>query len=190
MRTNSTASTRISPSGTRRSSQEDGTKRIPQQHLHARDPRGSRRWWLLHRLGSRSLRGSAHVRKLVSRNVRADDDTEARSELSTVRLWLRWIRRSTSSAHSGGFPGISSNLDIFKGTGYVAVVMSNYGGASQRSRRDSEPGPESDLRDRGGDGDLLAVELSSTTGVSRRSRDAPVAVRSTLLRAAGASPSP
>ena len=33
--------------------------------------------------------------------------------------------------HSGGFPGISSNLDIFKGTGYVAIVMSNYGGASQ-----------------------------------------------------------
>ncbi len=33
--------------------------------------------------------------------------------------------------HSGGFPGISSNLDVFKGTGYVAVVMSNYGGASQ-----------------------------------------------------------
>jgi CubicO group peptidase (beta-lactamase class C family) len=33
--------------------------------------------------------------------------------------------------HSGGFPGISSNLDIFKGTGYVAVVMSNYGGGSQ-----------------------------------------------------------
>jgi CubicO group peptidase (beta-lactamase class C family) len=33
--------------------------------------------------------------------------------------------------HSGGFPGISSNLDIFKGSGYVAVVMSNYGGASQ-----------------------------------------------------------
>jgi hypothetical protein len=33
--------------------------------------------------------------------------------------------------HSGGFPGISSNLDICKGTGYVAVVLSNYGGASQ-----------------------------------------------------------
>jgi len=33
--------------------------------------------------------------------------------------------------HSGGFPGISSNLDIFKNNGYVAVVMSNYGGASQ-----------------------------------------------------------
>lgn len=33
--------------------------------------------------------------------------------------------------HGGGFPGISSNLDIFKGTGYVAVVLSNYGGGSQ-----------------------------------------------------------
>jgi CubicO group peptidase (beta-lactamase class C family) len=32
--------------------------------------------------------------------------------------------------HGGGFPGISSNLDIFKGTGYVAAVQSNYGGAA------------------------------------------------------------
>ena len=32
--------------------------------------------------------------------------------------------------HSGGFPGISSNLDIFKQSGYVAVVQANYGGAS------------------------------------------------------------
>lgn len=32
--------------------------------------------------------------------------------------------------HSGGFPGISSNLDIFIRSGYVAVVLSNYGGAS------------------------------------------------------------
>ncbi|MFN8580845.1 MAG: serine hydrolase domain-containing protein [Gemmatimonadaceae bacterium] len=35
------------------------------------------------------------------------------------------------AGHSGGFPGISSNLDIFKGTGYVAVVLSNYGDAGQ-----------------------------------------------------------
>ena len=33
--------------------------------------------------------------------------------------------------HSGGFPGISSNLDIFTGTGYVAVVLANYGDADQ-----------------------------------------------------------
>ncbi|MFN0181660.1 MAG: serine hydrolase domain-containing protein [Gemmatimonadales bacterium] len=32
--------------------------------------------------------------------------------------------------HSGGFPGISSNLDIFTRSGYLAVVQSNYGGAS------------------------------------------------------------
>jgi len=39
--------------------------------------------------------------------------------------------QSNIVGHSGGFPGISSNLDIFKGTGYVAVVLSNYGGGSQ-----------------------------------------------------------
>jgi CubicO group peptidase (beta-lactamase class C family) len=32
--------------------------------------------------------------------------------------------------HSGGFDGISSNLDIWMQSGYVAVVMSNYGRAS------------------------------------------------------------
>lgn len=35
------------------------------------------------------------------------------------------------AGHSGGFPGINSNLDIFKGSGYVAVVMANYGDAGQ-----------------------------------------------------------
>jgi CubicO group peptidase (beta-lactamase class C family) len=35
------------------------------------------------------------------------------------------------AGHSGGFPGISSNLDIFIRSGYVAVVQANYGGASQ-----------------------------------------------------------
>jgi CubicO group peptidase (beta-lactamase class C family) len=35
------------------------------------------------------------------------------------------------AGHGGGFPGISSNLDIFKGTGYVAVVLSNYGDAGR-----------------------------------------------------------
>jgi CubicO group peptidase (beta-lactamase class C family) len=32
--------------------------------------------------------------------------------------------------HSGGFPGISSNLDMFWSNGYTAVVMSNYGGGA------------------------------------------------------------
>ena len=33
--------------------------------------------------------------------------------------------------HSGGFAGISSNLDMFLDSGYTAIVMSNYGGGSQ-----------------------------------------------------------
>jgi CubicO group peptidase (beta-lactamase class C family) len=32
--------------------------------------------------------------------------------------------------HGGGFEGISSNLDMFLNSGYTAVVLSNYGGAS------------------------------------------------------------
>ncbi len=30
------------------------------------------------------------------------------------------------AGHSGGFPGISSNLDMFLGSGWTAIVMSNY----------------------------------------------------------------
>lgn len=38
--------------------------------------------------------------------------------------------------HSGGFPGISANLDIFPESGYVAVVLANYGGiAGELSER-------------------------------------------------------
>ncbi len=35
------------------------------------------------------------------------------------------------AGHSGGFPGISSNLDMFLDSGYTAVVMSNYGSGSR-----------------------------------------------------------
>ncbi len=34
------------------------------------------------------------------------------------------------AGHGGGFDGISSNLDMFLNSGYTAVVLSNYGGAS------------------------------------------------------------
>jgi CubicO group peptidase (beta-lactamase class C family) len=33
--------------------------------------------------------------------------------------------------HSGGFPGISSNLDMFLDSGYTAIVLSNYDGAAR-----------------------------------------------------------
>ncbi len=35
------------------------------------------------------------------------------------------------TGHSGGFPGISSNLDIYLGNGWTAIVMSNYSRGSQ-----------------------------------------------------------
>ena len=34
--------------------------------------------------------------------------------------------------HSGGFPGINSQLDIYVGRDYTFAVMANYGGAAQR----------------------------------------------------------
>jgi len=34
------------------------------------------------------------------------------------------------TGHSGGFPGISSNLDMYLGSGWTAIVMSNYSRAS------------------------------------------------------------
>jgi len=34
------------------------------------------------------------------------------------------------AGHGGGFPGISSNLDMYLDNGYIAIVMSNYGRAS------------------------------------------------------------
>jgi CubicO group peptidase (beta-lactamase class C family) len=33
--------------------------------------------------------------------------------------------------HSGGFPGINSQLDIYVGEDYTMAVMSNYGGGAQ-----------------------------------------------------------
>jgi CubicO group peptidase (beta-lactamase class C family) len=35
------------------------------------------------------------------------------------------------AGHGGGFPGISSNLDMFLGTGWTAIVMSNYSRGAQ-----------------------------------------------------------
>jgi len=39
-------------------------------------------------------------------------------------------RENQIAGHGGGFEGISSNLDMFLNSGFTAVVLSNYGGAS------------------------------------------------------------
>ena len=68
------------------------------------------------------LVGMAYVKQL----------TTAKPELNSPRYGFGFgVDAETGTVgHSGGFPGISSNLDIFPGTGYVAVVQSNYGGGS------------------------------------------------------------
>jgi CubicO group peptidase (beta-lactamase class C family) len=38
---------------------------------------------------------------------------------------------SQIAGHGGGFPGINSNLDMFLGTGWTAIVMSNYSRGAQ-----------------------------------------------------------
>ena len=59
--------------------------------------------------------------------------TTPKPDVSSPRYGFGFLLdpQTVIAGHSGGFPGISSNLDIFKGTGYVAVVMANYGDAGQ-----------------------------------------------------------
>jgi CubicO group peptidase (beta-lactamase class C family) len=62
--------------------------------------------------------------------------TTPKPEVSSPRYGygFQLIPEMGIAGHSGGFPGISSSLDIFKGTGYVAVVLSNYGDAGSPVR--------------------------------------------------------
>lgn len=73
-------------------------------------------------LRSNKLLGADYV-KLV---------TSPKPELNSPRYGYGFILEDGGSiaGHGGGFEGISSNLDMFLETGYTAVVMSNYGGAS------------------------------------------------------------
>jgi CubicO group peptidase (beta-lactamase class C family) len=73
-------------------------------------------------LQSNKLVGAEYVKLLLS----------AKPELNSQNYGYGFQidRESQTVGHSGGFEGISSNLDIFLGRGYTAVVLSNYGGAS------------------------------------------------------------
>jgi CubicO group peptidase (beta-lactamase class C family) len=58
--------------------------------------------------------------------------TSAKPELNSPNYGYGFQIDATrrTIGHSGGFPGISSNLSIFLDSGYVTVVMSNYGRGS------------------------------------------------------------
>ena len=57
-----------------------------------------------------------------------------KSELNSPDYGFGFGVRGTAGdrivGHGGGFPGISSNLDMFLDSGYTAVVLSNYDGGA------------------------------------------------------------
>jgi CubicO group peptidase (beta-lactamase class C family) len=74
-------------------------------------------------LRSNKLVGAQFVRQLLSAKPELNSPDygygfQVDSELQIV-------------GHGGGFPGISSNLDMFLGTGWTAIVMSNYSRGAQ-----------------------------------------------------------
>lgn len=74
-------------------------------------------------LRANKLVGAEHVKQLLS----------AKPELNSPEYGYGFgvDTKRRIVGHSGGFSGISSNLDMFLDSGYTAIVMSNYGGASQ-----------------------------------------------------------
>jgi CubicO group peptidase (beta-lactamase class C family) len=73
-------------------------------------------------LRANKLVGAEYVRQLLS----------ARPELNSPEYGygFRVDTKNRIVGHSGGFSGISSNLDMFLDSGYTAIVMSNYGGGA------------------------------------------------------------
>ena len=59
---------------------------------------------------------------------------------------------SQIAGHGGGFPGISSNLDMFLGTGWTAIVMSNYSRGAQPVQQKMREMVRSDLELRASSG--------------------------------------
>ena len=74
-------------------------------------------------LRANRLVGAEYVRQLLS----------AKPELNSPGYGYGFQVSSDPhiAGHGGGFLGISSNLDMFLGTGWTAIVMSNYGRGSQ-----------------------------------------------------------
>jgi CubicO group peptidase (beta-lactamase class C family) len=73
-------------------------------------------------LRSNKLVGAEYVKLLLS----------GKSELNSPDYGFGFVVNTEQkiAGHSGGFLGISSNLDMFLDTGWTAVVMSNYGRGS------------------------------------------------------------
>lgn len=68
--------------------------------------------------------------KIVNKDL-VEQFTTAKPELSSPNYGFGFQTSPTRFGHGGGFMGISANMDVFRGTGWTAIVLSNYGGGGQ-----------------------------------------------------------
>jgi CubicO group peptidase (beta-lactamase class C family) len=70
--------------------------------------------------------------KIVGKNL-VTEFTTAKPDISSPGYGFGFSVSEDGNrfGHGGGFTGISANLDIFRDSGWIAVVLSNYSGASQ-----------------------------------------------------------
>ena len=57
--------------------------------------------------------------------------TSPKPELNSPNYGYGFFAGGPSTGHSGGFLGINSNLEMFLGSGWTAIVMSNYSQGAQ-----------------------------------------------------------
>ncbi|NNE98848.1 MAG: serine hydrolase [Pyrinomonadaceae bacterium] len=80
----------------------------------------------LHRFATALMSGKIVDKKLVTQF------TTAKPEISSPRYGFCFsvAENGNRFGHGGGFTGISSNLDMFRDSGWIAIVLSNYSRAS------------------------------------------------------------
>src|SRR5437879_2503539 len=93
-----------------------------------RESRGRK---LFHRAGPAALRQALQSNKLVSRKA-FEQLTSPHSKTPWGADYgygfeIRNVHGHHAAGHGGGFPGVSTKLEIYLDQGYTLVVLSNYG---------------------------------------------------------------
>ncbi|HUF04384.1 MAG TPA: serine hydrolase domain-containing protein [Aridibacter sp.] len=70
--------------------------------------------------------------KIVGKDL-VEQFTTPKPELNSPRYGFGFHTLPDGSrfGHGGGFMGIGANMDVFRGTGWTAIVLSNYGGGAE-----------------------------------------------------------
>ena len=84
----------------------------------------------LHKFATALMNG-----KIVSKEL-VKEFTTAKPDISSTRYGFGFsvLQGGNRFGHGGGFTGISANLDIFRDSGWTAIVLSNYSGGGQLVR--------------------------------------------------------